>query len=317
MPIQQLIPILTVILIIVFVVVRFKLHVHMRKGLPGFIHALGLIVRRLPAGLTDARIQLQDSEVAFLSGGSGQDVVFLHDFGGEKDDWVPVAGKFRGYKRWIPDLPGFGESPPSHNHRYDTVSQVRRLGSFLQRNSVQRCHLVGVGMSGAIAGIYTSVNAKQVITLTLIEPMGIDAKLKTDIEGLTARGWSPLTAGNDREWERLLKTLFVKPPSFGLGRRRHLQEQAAKYKAEHDRIWKEIHKDRPYLLEQILPEVKVPTLVITGDSAKIFHPSAVKHLEEALPDATVKVLKGVGHWPMAERPKEVAKVILEFIKPRS
>ena len=313
---SSLIPIVTVILIIVFLVVRFKLHHHLRSGLPGLIYGTATTFRRLLAGLTDARVQLQDTELAYLSGGKGQDLVLLHDFGGEKDDWVPVARKLRGYRRWIPDLPGFGETAPSPNSRYEPVAQVRRLAKFFERSDIQRCHLVGVGMGAAIAGIYAGVNSQQVTSLTLIEPMGIDAKVKTDIEGLTARGWSPLTAGNDREFERLMKTLFVKQPSLGIGRLRHIKNQAAKYKNEHDRIWKEIWKDRPYLLEQILSEIKVPTLILTGDSARVFHPSAVKHLEDGLPDARTQLLRGVGHWSMLERPKEVAKHILEFIKPR-
>jgi pimeloyl-ACP methyl ester carboxylesterase len=310
------IPLLTVILIIAFLTVRFKLHIHLKNGLPGFVYGVGVTLRRLPAGLADARVQAQETDLSYLSGGKGQDLVLLHDFGGEKDDWVPVARKLKGYRRVIPDIAGFGESEPSPNGRYDIVTQVRRLRIFLQKMDVKRCHLVGVGMGGAMAGIYASLFGKEVHSLILIEPMGIDAKVKTEIEGLTGRGWSPLTAGNDREWDRLMKTMFVKTPGFGLGRLSHLKKQAARHKAEHDRIWKEIWKDRGYLLESVLPEIKVPTLILTGDSAKVFHPSTVKQLEDGLPDARTELLRGVGHWSMLERPKEVAQKIREFIKPR-
>ena len=66
-------------------------------------------------------------------------------------------------------------------------------------------------------------------------------------------------------------------------------------------------------LENLLRGETVPTLIIWGSQDRVLHVSGAALLEAAMPNARVVVMKGVGHIPMIEKPKETAARILTFL----
>ncbi|MEM9291257.1 MAG: alpha/beta hydrolase [Acidobacteriota bacterium] len=311
---------LTVMLVIVFVVLRLNLHKKVRKGLPGAVVSTATAIKRTAAGLTfGIQRDVQGFDVAYLdSGGTGPVVLMLHGFAGDKDDWDGLSRHIPGkYRRVAIDLPGFGESSRDEHQKYDTVSQVRRLRVFLDKTRIlPPYHLVGSGMGGTIAAIFASVQPKAVDSLTLIEPMGVDAPEKSQVESLTSRGWSPLTASSDKEYERVLSLMMANPPSASGPLQRKRLARAVQDKALHDEIWKQLWENRPFLLEQILPEIKVRTLILWSQNSKVADPSSLKVITQGIPDAVPVLLKGnTAHLLAVEEAKEVAQRWLQMVDP--
>ena len=299
-----------ILLTIVFVVIRLGLAQKLRHGWPDLVEGFGRGLKRLRAGLTDKRIQASDHRVAYLEGGKGPAVVLLHDFGGTKDDWTTFSRFLpRGFRVVAPDLPGFGESERTAGARYDVMSQVRRLRGLLVKLHVNKVHLVGCGVGGAMAGIYAGLFARAVSSLTLIEPFGIESESKTEIQGLTERGWSPMTAATPRDLERIRKTLYVQAPKLSKAAAKRKLDRMREDRDFHSEVWKDLWKFRPYLLESVLPEIKAPTLIISGDTNRVFHQSCAKKLHQGITGSNVSFMKGVGHWPMVERTKETAQLV--------
>jgi non-heme chloroperoxidase len=65
-----------------------------------------------------------------------------------------------------------------------------------------------------------------------------------------------------------------------------------------------------------LPEIKVPTLVLSGSADVIAPPAQGRRIAELIPDARLEVFKGAGHMLMLERIDEVDALITDFARDR-
>lgn len=306
---------LVLLLIVVLVTLRFNLHKKMRQGLPGFLASLSTSWGRLRAGVTYHQEEVQGYQLAYLdSGGSRELVIFLHGFGSDKDDWMKIARKLRRKYRLIAiDLPGFGESSrPSHN-KHDIVSQVRRLRAFKEKLHLPSSHLVGQHMGATVGGLFASIYPKDVLSLTMIEPFGVDAPSKSDVERLSTRGWSPLTAGSQRDYERVLGLLYKRPPKMSSSLQKRKLARAMEHQAFEEQSWKQMWENRPYLFEQVLPEIKVRSLLFWGDSNKVAHVTGAKIVSQGMPAVIPVLVKGGSHMMILEKSKDVADRLLKFL----
>jgi 3-oxoadipate enol-lactonase len=72
-------------------------------------------------------------------------------------------------------------------------------------------------------------------------------------------------------------------------------------------------RDRPDSTP-LLPELAgLPTLVIVGDEDEITPPAQAKAMAEAIPGASLVVIRSAGHLPPLERPAETTDAILAFL----
>jgi pimeloyl-ACP methyl ester carboxylesterase len=81
------------------------------------------------------------------------------------------------------------------------------------------------------------------------------------------------------------------------------------------RLYQEMWASRDYDLQPQLTRLRVPTLILQGDSDLIPCDCAA-HIAEALPDARLVILSGCGHFAYLDRPDKVLKERAAFL-PRS
>ena len=62
-----------------------------------------------------------------------------------------------------------------------------------------------------------------------------------------------------------------------------------------------------------LAEIKVPTLIVHGESDKICLPAAAAYLRDAIAGAEIKIFERSGHAPFLDWPDKFNRVLLEFI----
>jgi pimeloyl-ACP methyl ester carboxylesterase len=63
-----------------------------------------------------------------------------------------------------------------------------------------------------------------------------------------------------------------------------------------------------------LPNIRVPTLVLSGSADVIAPPAQGRRIAELIPDARLEVFKGAGHMLMLERTEDVDALITEFAR---
>jgi pimeloyl-ACP methyl ester carboxylesterase len=58
----------------------------------------------------------------------------------------------------------------------------------------------------------------------------------------------------------------------------------------------------------------LPTLVIVGDEDEVVPPSAARGMADAIPGASLVVIRSAGHLPPVERPVETTDAIQAFLE---
>jgi abhydrolase domain-containing protein 6 len=285
---------------------------------PAVMYEQAVNAERAAAGLVRKAVQVDDHQIAYLEGGSGEVVVLLHGFGAEKDNWDRFAKYLQpGYQVFIPDLPGFGESTKSPAARYDMESQVKRLDRFVEALNLTKFHLAGNSMGGMIACEYAAQYPRKVLTVGLMAPGGIFAPNKSDVIKLMEKGENPLLVKTPEDFDRILALLFVNPPPFPPSFKKILAKRAMAGAAFNEKIFKDMSGDfnkTTSPLAPFLPKVEAPALIIWGDRDRILDVSGVPILEKGLKIRKTVIMKDTGHVPMMEKPQETALAYRAFIE---
>ncbi len=291
-------------------------------GLAIYFWFPGLIVEtmkhyaRWRAGLTRQEIHVDDHRWAYLTGGQGEPVVIVHGFGGDKYHWVTFLTPFdrARYRVIVPDLPGFGENSRLLAVSYDVPSQVERLHRFVEQMGIGPFHLIGVSMGGCIAGYYASEYPEEVRSLALVDAAGVKGCLPSDMEKREQdKGKRIFLVSNPDEFEELMAFLFHNPPEFPKPFRAYFARQAElryKFNIKIINDLKEIYK---ILLDDRLPLIQAPTLVIWGAEDRIFHISSAVVFKKGIKDCQTFILEECGHLPYLEKPAVTREAYWRFV----
>jgi len=110
-------------------------------------------------------------------GGGAKTIVLLHGFGGGVDDWYDIQpdlardGLVLAY-----DLPGHGRSLP-HPAAGNAGAMGKAILADLDRRGIERFHLAGFSMGGAVAALMALRAPERVSSLTLLAPGGFGPEI--------------------------------------------------------------------------------------------------------------------------------------------
>lgn len=300
------------------------IHVHCRqRGLYG-IHGMfgGERLQRLSenvrskAGLVPKTISVDGGTIAYLEGGTGETLVLVHGFGGDKDNWTMMAKPLgKRYHLIIPDLPPFGESTKDVQTSYDVESQADRIHAFLKVLNTGPVFLAGHSMGGEVAGVFAAKYPAEVTGLILIDCGGIASPDRNDIlsQALQGQDPNPLIVCGVEDFDRLMQANFAEPPYIPSPVKKYLAERAIRNKAFDKQAFADIQA-KPSNLQEKLDRLTMPVMIIWGDRDRIIDVSCVRILEKNLPCHRTYILKDCGHSPEIERPQETAGVVRNFIE---
>jgi len=238
-----------------------------------------------------------------MRGGRGNPLLVLHpEFAARM--WAPYHDALATHFHVIaPDHPGFGDS-----ERPDWLDSVDDLVfhyvDLLDALSIERVSIVGTSLGGWIAAALALVHPARVERMVLAAPAGIR------VEGAARYDYfaNPV--------EETLRRLFHDPS-------RAAQLLPTEYGA--DVVVRGYHEFttlarlswNPYLfdpkLQQRLPRVRTPTLIVWGADDAILPPAHGAAFAELLPCATLKQIPECGHFPPLERADTFAALATEFL----
>jgi pimeloyl-ACP methyl ester carboxylesterase len=264
------------------------------------------------AGLHRASVVVASDRIVYLIGGSGEPLLLLHGFGADKSNWVRVAKYLTPHFRVVaPDLPGFGESTRDERASYAVDDQVERVHTFARLLDLGALHVGGNSMGGAIAGAYAARYPEEVRSLWLLAPGWVRSAKRSELDERIARGDNPLLVDDSDGFERLLDFVFVERPAIPRPIERYLARRAVLHRPFNEKVGRDLMR-KPIVLEKVLNEVPIPTLILWGDHDRLVDVSGAEILKSALTNARVIILRDVGHVPMVERPEESARAFLDF-----
>jgi pyruvate dehydrogenase E2 component (dihydrolipoamide acetyltransferase) len=230
-------------------------------------------------------------------------VLLIHGFGGDLDNWLFNAEALsEAATVYALDLPGHGQSTKSVAD--PTVTGLAKTAlSFMDTVKIDKAHLVGHSLGGAIAIEMARQAKARVKSLTLINSAGLGPEINMDyIDGF-------ISSTSRRDLKPALENLFADGSLVS----RQMVDDLMKYKRL-DGVGDALTALREGIfangrqvanLNDVLKSVGVPVLVIAGAEDKIIpavHAKGVK-------GAKVEIVEGAGHMPQMEQAGKVNGLI--------
>ncbi len=238
---------------------------------------------------------------------SGVPVIFIHGFGGDLDNWLfnidSIADK---HPVVALDLPGHGQSAIKLPGTSITAL-ANFVIDFMKAINVEKAHLVGHSMGGAVAAKVALLDSNKVDTLNLICTAGMGE----DINSSYTHGFA--SSESKRELKPFLELLFADSSLVG----RQMIDDVLKYKRldgvtnlllELGEALFGNGKQSEQPVKQLSGDHKV--LIIVGEKDQII-PS--QHVKNAPSQAKVQVFSDAGHMTQMEKANEVNKLIIDHI----
>ncbi|MEU6646436.1 acetoin dehydrogenase dihydrolipoyllysine-residue acetyltransferase subunit [Saccharomonospora sp. NPDC046836] len=247
-------------------------------------------------------VEVAGRTLAYAVLGDAEEVVVLvHGYGGDKNSWLFVQEPLsQSCTVYALDLPGHGESAKDvGDGSLDTLAGAM-LG-FLAAEGIERAHLVGHSLGGAVVLAAAAREPHRVASLTLVAPAGFGDQINSGY----LRGFAEVTSR--RELKPHLGALFADPAQVT----RKLTDDLLKYKRL-DGVDKALNTLLDTLLDgdapgidaaPLLSRVDVPVAVVWGRA------------DAVLPAANGSALTGVsyveeaGHMVHMEKPQAVVAAV--------
>ncbi len=255
-------------------------------------------------------VEVDGRTLRFLRQGEdtgGDPAVLLHGFGGDLNNWLFNQGALAAERTvYALDLPGHGGS--SKQIASGDLEEFRGIvAGFLDAAGLEKAHLVGHSMGGAIALDFALNNPGRVASLVLIASAGLGSEIDGDyIEGFVREG-------RRRGIKPHLEKLFSNPALVS----RQLIDDILKYKRL-DGVEGALHTiaeamfpdgRQAAVLRERLSELSAPVLVLWGDGDRIL---PVAHAGGLPENVQTRIFGGQGHMAQMEAPAEVNRAIGEF-----
>jgi pyruvate dehydrogenase E2 component (dihydrolipoamide acetyltransferase) len=249
-------------------------------------------------------IDTQAGRLRYTKRGSGDNVVlFIHGFGGDLDNWLFNADALvEAATVYTFDLPGHGQSTKAMAD--PTVGGLAKaVAGFMDALKIDKAHLVGHSLGGAIAMEIARTAKSKVKSLTLISPAGLGPDINMDyINGF-------ISSGSRRDLKPALENLFADPSLVS----RQMVDDLLKYKrldgvgdaltAVKEGVFP--NGKQAVILADALRSSGVPALVIWGAEDKIVPAAHAK----AAAGAKVEIIAGAGHMAQMEQAGKVNGLI--------
>lgn len=264
---------------------------------------------------------------------TGCDVLLLHGAGVDSAElsWGEIGPVLAaaGHRVIAPDHPGFGQSPPAPwPATQDRL--VRYVGEFVDALGLQAYAIGGLSLGGGMTIGHVLARPEQVRRAMMLGAYGFMPRLT---DGALSRPTQLLTwamvrtglleavtrrlaaDGRTLDWSlsRIVRDPVRRTPELmaavrAATRTGHGMREYAQWQRDQVR-WNRLKTD--YTAR--LPGFARPALIIQGDRDVGVPVARAVAAAKLIPDATLLVLPGAGHWVQRDRPDEVVAAMTEFL----
>jgi pimeloyl-ACP methyl ester carboxylesterase len=246
-------------------------------------------------------------------------VVFVHGNPGSADDWegLIAAAASTGRRALSLDLPDFGETVAPDGFEHSVLGYATFLSEALRELGVERAHLVLHDFGGPIGLVWGAMNVKALASITLIDTGILPGYRWHSL----ARIWRTPVIGElfqATATRRAFRSLLNRNEPRGLPRA-FVEAMYDHYDRRTRKAVLALYRDtanpasaapRPTTL---LTPRDIPALVIWGEHDAYLPSSYAERQREAFPSADVHVLPDSGHWPFADAPEMVERLLAAFL----
>ena len=268
-----------------------------------------------------------ENGIAYYDGGSKSDdvIILIHGFADSKNGHLVVAKKLLSkYRILIPDLPGFGDNVKNSHENYTLSFMSDKVIDLLREKELEKVHLLGNSLGGAVAMDIASKVPELVKSLVLVGSAGFYRSDIRTVQNEILEGRYIFDVKSDHEFRLLVERLFAKPPRIPGFIFRYLsknfQAQGSWYRKLLDDLTAGVSADN--ITEKLLDNsfndrakgFLMPTLLLWGEEDRFFPVEIAEFAKAIIPNSKLKILKNAGHAPQHENLVDYMDELLVFLK---
>lgn len=239
-------------------------------------------------------------------------MLVLHGVFGSSDNWQSMGKALaEHFTTYLIDQRNHGLSP--HHPQMDYEVMSADLLDLMETEGLQSAHIVGHSMGGKTAMRFATKFPQKVDMLVVVDiaPKYYAPHHQNILKGYRSIDLAKLETRKQAEEQLtgLIPDLGVR--QFILKNLHRSSEGSFSWKINLDAI--EAHVED---LGQGLPEgsrYDKPTLFIGGANSNYIQPADHDLIDSHFPQSRVVTVPGAGHWVHAEKPDEVARLIVDFL----
>ncbi|HMD64579.1 MAG TPA: alpha/beta hydrolase [Stellaceae bacterium] len=245
-------------------------------------------------------------ELEIVRRGAGRPIVVLHGFQ-TVDREAPYLELLGRHGEVIaPSSPGFGHSPRPKD--FDTVFDLVHLYlELLDTLAGDKVALVGFSFGGWLAAEVAAACSHRLDKLVLVDPVGIKIGNRETRDILDVFNKSP---------DEVRRRSWHDPDRFAPDFNTMSDEALVVYARNREALC--LYAWHPYMYNPQLPRwlgrIKVPTLLLWGESDQVVTPDYGRAYSRLIPGSRFELIEGAGHHPEIEQPEVFAERVSRFLE---
>jgi pimeloyl-ACP methyl ester carboxylesterase len=262
--------------------------------------------------------------------GSGDPIVFLHGLGASTYSWrYMIAPLSVEHQVILIDFRGAGQSPKPHDKDYSILKQCELVYRFIVEHDLRQLTLVGNSYGGAVslllavkfselAAKFSEEKQSRLSKLILIDSAGYPDHLPLFVKILRTPilGWLVVHLVPPK-----LQTRIVLGQSY-YNPRKITKDQVAAYakplasRGGRHALLQIARQAIPKNIDELIakyPTIRVPTLILWGETDRILPRLIGERLKAAIAESTLEVIPRAGHVPQEEQPDDVVRHLKAFL----
>jgi pimeloyl-ACP methyl ester carboxylesterase len=268
------------------------------------------------------RLEIDGREVNYCELGEGPAILFVHGLGASWQSWLEQMPEFAASHRVVAmDLPGFGYSE-SPSEDISIEYYARWTAKFMDMVGIESAAVVGNSMGGFVSAELAIKFPERVQRLVFVsaaifwqnrrraQPLVQLAKLS---DAVVARAL--VRATDDIATRRRLR--YAALASAGFRYPQYISDELAhemvRSARRTDGFLPALQALAGYDLEEELPKISCPTLIVWGAHDQLVSVKDAERLEDLIPDSRREVFERTGHVAMLERPERFNRLLRGFL----
>jgi len=254
----------------------------------------------------NGRLTASGIELEVVRRGLGRPILVLHGFQ-TVDPEARFVGLLARHGAVIaPSGPGFGHSPRPKD--FDTVYDLVHLYlEVLDNLPGEKATLVGFSFGGWLAAELAVACSHRIDKLVLVDPVGIKISDRETPDILDVFNRSP---------DEVRRASWHDPEKFAPDFNAMSDEALTVYARNREALC--LYAWHPYMYNPQLPRwlgrIKVPTLLIWGESDRVVTPDYGRAYSRLIPGSRFELIEAAGHHPEIEQPEAFAERVSRFLE---
>jgi pimeloyl-ACP methyl ester carboxylesterase len=259
-------------------------------------------------GAQSSFIEVGEYRIHYYSLGpaDGPVAVLVHGLGGRSEDWGKLAPYLAraGYRVYLPDLPGYGQSDKPADFSYSVKDEAAVVSGFFDALGLKQVDLGGWSMGGWIVQLVAAEHPEKIRKLMLLDSAGLYVKPEWDLKLFT-----PVSPAELEKFDALLMPHPPQLPTF-------IANDILRTSHEHAWI---IRRAIDSMLtgrdttDALLPTLKMPVLIVWGEVDQITPLSQGQKMHQLIPQSQMNIVPGCGHLAPNECAGEIGPAMVSSL----